>query len=174
MLRNKSLVPLSRQHQHALALCVRIDRASPIPDADLDAWQDEIAQHFQQEIKVHFAAEEDVLFPAVRKFAELIPLVEELMAEHATLRGEFAEAEAHVLFAKNLLGFARILSFHIRKEERQLFERMQELMQPEELAALGAKLEIALKDAVEACALPTPSTQLRAGKQAPVRKRQEV
>jgi hemerythrin-like domain-containing protein len=162
MLRNKSLVPLSRQHQHALALCVRIDRASPIGDADLDAWQDEIAQHFQQEIKVHFAAEEDVLFPAARKFSELIPFVDELMAEHATLREEFAQAEAHALFAENLLAFAKRLSSHIRKEERQLFERLQELMQSEELAALGASLEVALRDAADACVLPTPPTALRA------------
>jgi hemerythrin-like domain-containing protein len=34
MLRDKSLIPLSRQHQHALALCVRIERASPIPETD--------------------------------------------------------------------------------------------------------------------------------------------
>ncbi len=44
MLRDKSLIPLSRQHQHVLALCVRIDRASPIGNADLAAWQAEIAQ----------------------------------------------------------------------------------------------------------------------------------
>jgi hemerythrin-like domain-containing protein len=162
MLRNKALMPLSRQHQHALALCVRIDRASPIGDADLDAWQDEIAQHFQQEIRVHFAAEEDVLFPAARKFAELIPLVEELTAEHLTLREEFAQAEAHALFAEDLLAFAKRLSSHIRKEERQLFERLQELMQSEELAALGASLEVALRDAADACILPTPATALRA------------
>ena len=31
MLRDKSLIPLSHQHQRALALCVRIDRAQPIP-----------------------------------------------------------------------------------------------------------------------------------------------
>jgi hemerythrin-like domain-containing protein len=164
MLRNKSLVPLSRQHQHALALCVRIDRASPIEDGHLDAWQDEITQHFQQEIRVHFAAEEDLLFPGARKFAELIPLVEELMAEHATLRKEFAQAEVHALSATNLLAFAKSLSSHIRKEERQLFERMQELLQPEELGALGAGLEIALQDAVDTCILPTPATVLRANK----------
>ena len=164
MLRNKSLVPLSRQHQHALALCVRIDQASPIEDARLDAWQDEIAQHFQQEIRVHFAAEEDLLFPGARKFAELIPLVEELMVEHATLRNEFAQAEVHALSAKNLLAFANRLSSHIRKEERQLFERMQELLQREELGALGASLEIALKGAVDTCILPAPATLLRANK----------
>ena len=68
MLRNKSLIPLSHQHQRALALCVRIDRAQPIPDAALEDWQAEIAQDFEQEIAVHFAAEESVLFPAARNF----------------------------------------------------------------------------------------------------------
>jgi hemerythrin-like domain-containing protein len=164
MLRNKSLVPLSRQHQHALALCVRIDRASPIADAHLDAWQDEITQHFQQEIRVHFAAEDDLLFPGARKFAELIPLLEELMVEHATLRKDFAQAEVHALSATNLRAFAKRLSSHIRKEERQLFERLQELLGPEELGALGAGLEIALKGAVDTCRLPTPATLLRANK----------
>ena len=72
MLRDKSLIPLSHQHQRALALCVRIDRAQPIPDADLQAWQEEIEQHFEQEIKFHFAAEESVLFPAARGFPELV------------------------------------------------------------------------------------------------------
>ena len=38
MLRDKCLIPLSRQHQHALALCVRIERASPVHKADLAAW----------------------------------------------------------------------------------------------------------------------------------------
>jgi hypothetical protein len=66
MLRNKSLIPLSHQHQRALALCVRIDRAQPIPDADLQAWQAEIEQHFEPEIRVHFAAEESVLFRRMR------------------------------------------------------------------------------------------------------------
>jgi len=164
MLRNKSLVRLSRQHQHALALCVRIDRASPIEDGHLDAWQDEITQHFQQEIRVHFAAEEDLLFPGARKFAELIPLVEELMAEHGTLRKEFARAEVHALSAKSLLAFAKNLSTHIRKEERHLFERLQQLLQPEELGALGATLEVALKGAVDACILPTAATLPRANK----------
>jgi len=39
MLRDKNLIPLSHQHQHALALCVRIERASPISADDLEAWQ---------------------------------------------------------------------------------------------------------------------------------------
>lgn len=99
MLRDKNLIPLSRQHQHALALCVRIDRASPISQEDLAAWQAEIAQHFRAEIGIHFAAEEQFVFPAARVFPELNPLVEELISEHAWLRERFAKSEAQCMSA---------------------------------------------------------------------------
>jgi hemerythrin-like domain-containing protein len=164
MLRDKSLVPLSRQHQHALALCVRIDRASPIADADLAAWQAEIVQLFQAEITIHFAAEEAFIFPAARNFPELSSLVEELLSDHAVLRESFSKAAAGTMSAQDLSAFALRMSAHIRKEERQLFERMQELMQPEELTTLGQNLEEALKDAAEICALPSDATALRPAK----------
>lgn len=161
MLRDKNLIPLSRQHQHALALCVRLDRASPVGDGGLAAWQAEIAQHFQTEISVHFTAEERVVFPAAQRFPELIPLVKDLFSDHAELRESFARAEARKMSPTDLPTFAEHMSAHIRKEERQLFERMQELMSPDELALLGQDLESALKDATQACALPTEPTHRR-------------
>jgi iron-sulfur cluster repair protein YtfE (RIC family) len=154
MLRDKSLVPLSRQHQHALALCVRLDRAAPIAEADLAAWQAEIAQHFQSEIGIHFAAEENVLFPLGGRFQELVPLVDELLAEHADLRERFARAAACGMSAAELGTFAQRLSEHIRKEERLFFERLQELMSAAELALIGRKLSDALEDAAQTCMLP--------------------
>jgi hemerythrin-like domain-containing protein len=126
MLRHKNLIPLSHQHQHALALCVRIERASPIPEDDLAAWQSEIAQLFQNEISPHFAAEEKVIFPAATKFADLKPLVADLLSDHADLRAMFAAATAQGLPSEDVLTMAKRLSQHIRKEERQLFERMQQ------------------------------------------------
>ena len=162
MLRNKSLIPLSHQHQHALALCVRILRASPISDEDLAAWRAEIAQIFQSEIVIHFAAEESVVFPAARNFAELNSLLDDLLADHAWLRKQFAQAER--LSSSEVAGLAERLSGHIRKEERQLFERMQELMSREQLAVLGRNLEDALKDAAETCILPSQRTRLRSAK----------
>jgi hemerythrin-like domain-containing protein len=162
MLRDKSLIPLSHQHQRALALCVRIDRAQPIPAADLQVWQAEIEQHFEQEIKIHFSAEEQALFPAARKFHDLVPLVEELLSDHASLRKMFTEAEARRMSVETLPAFAQQLSAHIRKEERHLFERLQQLMNPEELAALGRQLEAALKAAApQSCILTNEATKLR-------------
>ena len=164
MLRDKSLIPLSRQHQHALALCVRIDRASPIGGSDLAAWQTEIAQAFQAEIRIHFAAEEQVLFPVACKFQELVPLVEGLLADHVVLREHFALAETCQMSATALSAFAQRMSAHIRKEERQLFERLQGLMTREDLTLLGTQLEAALEGAAQACALPNETTNLRAVK----------
>lgn len=159
MLRDKSLIPLSRQHQHALALCVRIDRASPIPQSDLAAWQTEIGQHFRGEIRIHFSAEEQFVFPPARKFEELNPLVDDLLSDHAWLRDRFACAEEQRLSAAEIAKFAQRLSEHIRKEERQLFERLQELMGAEERALMGQQLESALRDAEQACILPAESDQ---------------
>jgi hemerythrin-like domain-containing protein len=161
MLRDKALVPLSRQHQHALALCVRINRAQLKGAADVELWQAEITRHFQQEIRIHFAAEELVLFPAAREFSELTSLVEELSSEHTMLREDFARAEDYRLSVEGMRAFARRLSAHIRKEERQLFERVQQLMSKEEIATLGAILEETFKDAVLVCTLPKEASNRR-------------
>jgi iron-sulfur cluster repair protein YtfE (RIC family) len=162
MLRDKSLIPLSHQHQHALALCVRIERASPIPEGDLAAWLAEIEQIFQTEIGIHFAAEESVVFPAARNFRELNSLVDDLLADHAWLRDQFARTQK--LSPGEVRELAQRLSGHIRKEERRLFEKMQELMSGEQLAVLGRNLEDALRDAAQTCILPTEKTRLRSAK----------
>src|SRR5258706_3366327 len=124
MLRDKSLIPLSHQHRRALVLCVRIDRAQPIPDASLQAWQEEIQQLFEQEINIHLPAEEHVLFPAARRFPELAAMQEALIAHHAALRKFFSQPEARRISTDSLSAFAQQLSVHIRNEERHLFERL--------------------------------------------------
>ena len=161
MLRDKSLIPLSHQHQHALALCVRIDRALPIPESDLDEWQSEIEQEFRGEIAIHFSAEEQVVFPAAKRFNELASVVENLLVEHVELRRLFARAEDRALNSSELVAFAGKLSNHIRTEERKLFEMLQQLLDATELAELGNHLAIALKDAAHACSVPNPATRLR-------------
>jgi len=157
MLRDKNLVPLSRQHQHALALCVRINRASLATPSELKAWQSEITQHFEQEIQYHFAAEEAHLFPAARHVSELSPLLDELVAEHAELRDYFARASGGALDRAELRAFVEKLSSHIRKEERQLFEGMQAKMGAEELLKIGARVEESLAAAPQTCIVPTES-----------------
>ncbi|HEX4485528.1 MAG TPA: hemerythrin domain-containing protein [Terriglobales bacterium] len=162
MLRNKNLVALSRQHHHALALCVRLDRALQAGLVDAEAWQSEIVQHFEQEVSVHFAAEEAELFPVAAKFEGLKALVDELIGDHELLRVLFAGAASRSLDSVSLAEFGDRLSKHIRKEERQLFEGMQRVMSEEELDALGLALDKALAAASDACLIPSEATKLRA------------
>lgn len=144
MLRDRNLIPLSHQHQHALALCVQIDRSLQAGTADLDALQAQIRTMFNLEIRWHFAAEEEVLFPEATAFTQLKPLVEQLLAEHARLREYFARAEGRELDAAGLRNFGQLLSAHIRKEERELFEGCQRLFSSAKLTQVGGALDAAL------------------------------
>jgi hemerythrin-like domain-containing protein len=157
MLRDPSLVPLSRQHHYALALCVRIDRSLKAGAIDLELWQPEIEEHFSQQIRVHFEAEEAVLFPAAERFPDLSSLVDELRADHQELRRHFALASARAMSASDLREFADLLPRHIRKEERDLFEELQSLMTPDQLHTIGTQLDAALQESIQSCALPKRS-----------------
>jgi iron-sulfur cluster repair protein YtfE (RIC family) len=156
MLRDKNLIPLSHQHQHALALCVRIDRSLQAGGQAAE-WLPEVASIFDSEIRYHFAAEEKVLFPACEKYEPLKPLVKHLLSEHGTLRGFFAMAANRTMDAHELATFHQTLSQHIRTEERELFEQLQELMPADEMSSLGA----AMLRYFETSGMPGPACDIR-------------
>ena len=157
MLRDPALQPLSRQHQHALALCVRIERGERSTKAQLAEWQRQIVSLFNQEIRFHFDAEERVLFPAAESFPELRPLVSALRREHVELRHAVDCAAAGLMKESDLLSFATMLSSHIRREERDLFEKMQKLFSAEELRRLGG----AVDDDFRSSGLPANACEIR-------------
>jgi len=161
MLRDKNLIPLSHQHQHALALCVRLDRALQAGEVDPEPWQAEIQQIVEQEITIHFAAEEKEIFPVAKGIADLEMIVRELVEEHAVLRSLFARAADRTLDSEGLRTFVDALSHHIRKEERQLFEGLQQRLSSEQLTSLGKALDEAFAGASNACILPNEATRLR-------------
>lgn len=143
MLRDKSLVPLSHQHQHALALCVRIGKAfaEAGETPDVHPWEQEIVRQFDEEISYHFQAEEQHLFPKAAQFEELMELVDELRIEHTLLRRNVERARARQFTVTDLQVFTASLSEHIRKEERQLFEALQNLLSGEQLASIGDSMQ---------------------------------
>lgn len=141
MLRDRNLIPLSHQHQHALALCVQIERGLASEKPDPQHWQQEIARLFEGEIRYHFEAEEKVLFPFAERAPKLRDLVDELRIEHRLLRQYAAGAASGRLTVPELQLFAASLASHVRKEERQLFEGIQEFFPAEEMAKTGAELD---------------------------------
>jgi hypothetical protein len=72
-------------------------RESDAFDQALRARQAEIQQQFESEIGIHFEAEEKELFPVAARYPELLPLVEELLADHDHLRDCFSRAATRSL-----------------------------------------------------------------------------
>jgi hemerythrin-like domain-containing protein len=140
MLRDPALIPLSQQHHDALALSVYIERADKSGHLDLAYWNREVAASWKRELRWHFQAEEEVLFPAAGRVPALAPVVEQLLAQHAALRVFFSAAEKGTLSAADLLRFRQALTGHVRKEERDLFEGMQTALSAEEMATVGREL----------------------------------
>lgn len=134
--RHDSLIPLSREHQYALMLCLRIHRGLIEHDSD-KTWLQMKAGHavrfFEGELVTHFQAEEEVLFPAMRELSGAPRIIDELLAEHEQIRqfiGQLEEIELSSL-ASTLKEFADTLEAHIRKEERELFPIYEQQASPE-------------------------------------------
>jgi hypothetical protein len=89
MLRDPSLIPLSHQHQHGLALCVAMRRslACDRSPENLARLAREVAAAYEAELANHFAIEEQVLFP----LCPSLPMVAELLADHRALEGMVAQ-----------------------------------------------------------------------------------
>src|SRR3989304_3126909 len=88
--RHNSLIPLSHQHQHALALAVIIRRRFGIEKGER-AWRgEEVGKNqnaWKVELKGHFEVEESVLFPEMERHLGKLALVAELERDHVSLHG---------------------------------------------------------------------------------------
>src|SRR5437870_1701179 len=86
--RHDSLVPLSREHHYALMLCLRIHRGIEAHHEDLGwlrAKSKQAIRFFETDLVLHFKAEEEVLFPAMRGFPSARELINLLEREHREL-----------------------------------------------------------------------------------------
>lgn len=140
MLRHPGLVPLSHDHQHALALCVLATRAlaaDPSP-ASVARVAVEIVRQFDSEIRAHFDFEEQVLFPALAHIATLEQTLAELRAEHIQLTN-LVDTLRSSPDAAAITQLTVSFRAHIRKEEQILFESAQETLPSEQLDRIGAQ-----------------------------------
>ncbi|MGH9633072.1 MAG: hemerythrin domain-containing protein [Bryobacteraceae bacterium] len=138
MRRDPSLIPLSHQHQHALALCVLVDRALASGE-DAEAQARVVVDQFDSEMQKHFEVEEQILFPAVMAFASVHDLITELIAEHRRMAA-LVESLRSSGDRSVILEFSGLLRRHVRKEESVLFEEAQRLLSREQLEAMGEQI----------------------------------
>jgi hemerythrin-like domain-containing protein len=151
MARHPSLVPLSHDHHHGLALALRcrkqaLGRIKPLGIQGLKERAREFKEFFTASLTPHFAAEESVLFPFLRASApESAPLIEALLAEHEQLRGWLGRLEDENRLAKVLFEAADLLERHIRREERELFPLFEARAVSEEAEIVGKKIHQMIK-----------------------------
>ena len=152
--RHPALVPLSREHHHALLLARGLRRGAsshlratlPTEPAALAA---HVAAFYDTTLAPHFRAEELVLAAARESGTELSAVCGEIEAEHERLR-EMASAlrsQMEPTAQLDLLDhFGALLESHVRTEERSLYEGVQESLDEAALRALGAGIERALAE----------------------------
>ena len=152
--RHESLVPLSREHQYGLLLCLRIHRGLP-GGRDDEAWvrrkAAQAARFVASDLAAHFRAEEESLFPAMRDFIEATELLNELVSEHRKLEalaGRLCAPEVGQV-VEALGEFADLLESHIRKEERELFPIYERLVSLDVAAEVSRSIRSIIGEAMQ-------------------------
>jgi hemerythrin-like domain-containing protein len=155
--RDAALVELSRDHHAALVQALALRRASEAPVAQAQVTAREFLRFVEDDLRGHFADEEDVLLPVAEAVAP--DETARVRAEHAQLRAlvERLAALGPEGDARPVLGeLGDLLHDHVRYEERALFELLQERLGAHELELLGQALEShrSARGRAAGCALP--------------------
>jgi len=129
MKRHKALIPLSQDHHNGLMLAQLIKKDAPeykgLP-TDLEGKVKYTIDSWENELKIHFNNEEEILFPSVKgKNEEIDDLIAELVAEHEIIKEKIKSLESKKDAQEMLNDLGVILEKHIRKEERVLFPKLQ-------------------------------------------------
>lgn len=141
MRRHQSLIPLSRFHRSILFLALIAKKNAPPVKGYPPTLTGKIeyAQSFyEQRLKPHFKLEEEKLLSFVKgRNDQLDQLIDEILKEREELKQLFNALEngSQAETALHNLGVA--LEKHIRKEERELFQMIQETLGDEELDRLS-------------------------------------
>lgn len=144
MKRHKSLQSLSQEHHHGLMLAQLIKSGSPeykgLPNTVEGKVQHTI-KFFEENLVPHFNKEEKILFTISKnKNAEIDRLINELIFQHKAiyLLVNKLRKSSEPKIKLNELGM--LLESHIRKEERELFQGIQNVLTESEMEKLEKDL----------------------------------
>ena len=145
-MRHSSLVPLSHDHHHGLALALRCRRQAlgqlkPVGVKGLRERAQEFREFFAENLVNHFRAEEEVLFPEISaRIPESRDLVDLLVREHEQMRSAIRNLQEEIGLAKLVFDLGDLLEHHIRKEERELFPLFEENVDLFDVEIVGERI----------------------------------
>jgi hemerythrin-like domain-containing protein len=142
MLRDPALIPLSQQHHNGLALCVLTERAlaSDRSDPAVSRLARRVIDRYEIELTNHFGIEEQLLFPLIEREIGRMAIVNELIADHRSLEKLVDQLRA-APSAELLQGFCDLLRGHIRREENELFQDIQQRLPKDALESAGKEID---------------------------------
>ncbi len=147
--RHQSLVSLSHDHHHGLALALRLRQGNSalLNDGwthDRQAQARVVQKFYDEELSVHFRLEEIVLFPAMVKHVEASSsLINALIIQHRQMEDLIHRIHTDDLTVLDrvLIDLGIILEQHIRSEERELFVMYEQHMPADVKQQLGEELQ---------------------------------
>ena len=155
-MRHPSLVPLSHDHHHGLALALRcrkqaLGQIRPMGTPGLRERSREILEFYDGNLVAHFRAEEEVLFPLLRAaVSQSSAIIDELARQHDEIRRAMAQLKAGAGSAKLIFDLADLLERHIRKEERELFPLFEQNLSAGQAESAGRELKQILEAKTQA------------------------
>ena len=144
MKRHKALHSLSQEHHHGLILAQLIKSGNPefkgLPNTIAGKVQHTI-KFFEENLIPHFNKEEDILFPFMKnKNAAIDQLISELILQHKTINSLVDKLKKSTEPEIELNELGVLLDSHIRKEERELFQGIQNVLTENEMEKLEKDL----------------------------------
>lgn len=146
-MRNPSLIPLSHDHHHGLALALRcrkqaLGQLKPMGAVGLRERADEVLTFYESNLIAHFRAEEQVLFSKMQATAPRCgELIAELIQDHRRIDQLLQQLRTEVGLAKTLFDLGDLLERHIRREERELFPIFEQEIEAAQADVVGAAIQ---------------------------------
>lgn len=134
IVRDPALQPISREHHDGLLLCWKL-RKGIAKGIDFERMHAYCHWFWREHLMEHFLREEQYLFPLLGSDH---PKIQRAHREHARLERLFTLEKD---FEKAVSLIEEELEAHIRFEERDLFNEIQQAVNPEKLAELGEVLK---------------------------------
>ena len=144
MKRHPALYQLSHDHHQGLILAQQLKKGTPqykgMPST-LEGKKEYAISFYRTELVKHFEDEEKILFPSViKRDDEVDKLIEEVISEHRKMESLVKDLMRKSDVTDLLDELGRLLEKHIRKEERKLFPKIEEILSEGELKTIGKKL----------------------------------
>jgi hemerythrin-like domain-containing protein len=140
MQRHPSLVPLSHEHKRLLFACRYLKKdAAPYEGFPLEtqAKYEYIIKVFQEVMVPHIQKEEYLFEKCAGQHAAIDAMIRELQEEHLVISRMYSTLSDSIDMDKDMDLLANSLEAHIRREEREFFELLQQ-----ELSELLGKLQL--------------------------------